>query len=247
MCQIRTLATGAWCSPRIRIWHTCDVCISLSTRQAAAYARRRLHFGRATAWVCSVAACGGGNEPVSTPAPGDTSANVFASLAGSYASGCVVYQAASGPSSASSSEESSATVSNLAGTDKATVSLRNKFYSGSENCAPATLDTDVTIGGQVTHRAATKVVSGTVANPKSGTAQIGEFRYDSLTLSKGSLNIALPTFGTTAQVAYLVEGSKVFVISGSRSPDGLGSRFSNTVMTRQQAATLGGSAWPERS
>jgi hypothetical protein len=197
----------------------------------------KLNFIASAVFLSVLAGCGGGGGDAA-PAAGNTvvgagvTTNVFADQVGTYASGCVVSSPASG-SSGGFSDETKVVISNPTGTDKATVSFQYKRFSGSDKCVASTLGGDITVGGQITHLTGTKVISGTASRPKTGTAKTVEFRFDSLTLSKGALNGTIPTFGTTAKVGYLIEGTKAYAITQTREADGLGSSFSTTVLTKQ--------------
>lgn len=197
----------------------------------------KLNFIASAAFLSVLAGCGGGGGDAA-PVAGNAAvsagltANVFTDQIGTYASGCVVSLPASG-SFGGTSEETKVVISNPTGTDKATVSVQGKRFSGSDKCLASTLSGDITVGGQITSLTGTKVIAGTASRPKTGTAKTAEFRFDSLTLSKGALSGTIPTFGTTAKVGYLIEGTKAYAITQHRDADGLGSSFSTTVLTKQ--------------
>jgi lipopolysaccharide export system protein LptA len=197
----------------------------------------KLNFIASAAFLSVLAGCGGGGGDAA-PVAGNpvvsasATTNVFADQIGTYASGCVVSSPATG-TFGGMSDETTVVISNPTGTDKATVSFQGKRFSGSDKCLASTLSGDITVSGQITQLTATKVIAGTTNRPKTGTAKTVEFRFDSLRLSKGALNGSIPTFGTTAKVGYLIEGTKAYAITQTREADGLGSSFSTTVLTKQ--------------
>lgn len=191
----------------------------------------KLNFVASAAFLSVLAGCGGGDA---APAAGNAGAttNVFADQIGTYSSGCVVNLPATAIDGGSS-EVTTVVISNPTGTDKATVSFQGKYFPASDKCLASTESGDLTVGGQITQLAGTKVITGTASRPKSGTAKIAEFRFDSFTLTKGTVNGTIPTFGTTTKVGYLIEGTKAYAITQTRDADGLGSSFSTTVLTKQ--------------
>lgn len=197
----------------------------------------KLNFIASAAFLSVLAGCGGGGGDTA-PAAGNptvvagSTTNTFADQIGTWSSGCVVSSPAIG-NFGGVSHETTVVISTPTGTDKATASFQGKRFSGSDKCLASTLSGDITVGGQITPLTGTKVIAGTASHPKAGTAKTVEFRFDSLRLSKGSLNGTIPTFGTTTKVGYLIEGTKAYAITQHRDADGLGSSFSTTVLTKQ--------------
>jgi hypothetical protein len=182
----------------------------------------------------TLAGCGGGGDSTQgnqLPNAGVT-ANVFADVLGTYSSGCVE----SLPATATyggASEITTIVFSNPIGTDKATVSIQGKYFPASNKCLLSTDNGELTVGGQITHLIGTKVIAGTANRPKAGVAKTAEFRLDSFTLTKGTVNGTVPAFGTTTKVGYLIEGTKGYFINQTRDADGLGGSFSTNVLTKQ--------------
>jgi len=128
------------------------------------------------------------------------------------------------------SEQGTLVVSAPLGSDKASATIRSQYYAGSTTCEANKLDTDVTIAGQIRDLASTvnrTLGSNTVA------AKVVEFRYDSLTVSKGTLSGSLPAFGVTTKIAYVVNGTNVYFTKGGRLADGLGDSLTSTPVTKQ--------------
>lgn len=186
----------------------------------------------ATALV--IAACGGGGDdppPVAGGAGtgGNTAGNPFAAMVGNWSSGCVntgVF--ADGPHS----EIVTATLGNLSGADKATVSISDKTYYGSATCEEAKLAQSGEAGGEVTALAPTKAIKGDPDHLKTGTAATANFRLDRVTFHKVSLNF-VPVTGAISKVGYMLQDGKLYGVSGSREADGLGRRFANLPLTKQ--------------
>ena len=72
-----------------------------------------------------------------------------------------------------------------------------------------------------------------MVDSKSGTVKVVEFKYTGLQLAIGNLEFPVPTAGATAKVGYLIEGNKIYALTGSRAADGLSDEFSSTVLTKQ--------------
>lgn len=195
----------------------------------------KLNFIASAAFLSVLAGCGGGGGDAAPAAsnPGVT-VNAFADQIGTYSSGCVVDS--DSPATATyggASQITTVVISNPIGADKATVSFQGKFFPASDKCLAGSESADLVVGGQITQLTGTKAITGTASRPKSGTAKIAEFRFDSFTLTKGTVNGTIPTFGTTTKVGYLIEGTKAYAITQHRDADGLGSSFSTTVLTKQ--------------
>lgn len=191
--------------------------------------------------ILMIAACSGGNDDNDGSAVagagggGDTATNPFIPFLGTWSSGCVVTTPAPRPGSLSNpprSELVTATLGNLSGVDKATVSIDDKNYYGSDTCDPAKLDQSGTVSGQVTAQTTTKVITGDPTHLKTGTAQTASFRLDSVSLHQVTLNFA-PAVGASSQVGYMLEDGKLYGVSGSRQADGLGKRFANIPLMKQ--------------
>ena len=174
-------------------------------------------------------ACGGGGGGGSTPAAGVTAANPFAADAGTYRFDCKVV----GTSSTPEYSTVIVVVEAPSGSDKANVTIQNQDFIDA-NCATApTLD--ITVRGDLSALAATKTITG-VGSEKSGTVKTAEFAYSGITFTKtpvGGFGGTLPLPGTKAKVGYLIEGNKVFGLSGSRALDGLPTSFSKNFLIKQ--------------
>ena len=181
-----------------------------------------------------VACGGGGGGTGSTPLAGVTAANPFAAEAGTYVSNCSALNTIpliTGVSIATS-EFSVLIVEAPIGSDKAKVTVQIQEFTGA-TCGPASAKTDdVTVRGDVSALPGTKTITGAVGE-KSGTVKTAEVAFTGLTLSMGTLGFPIPTMGTKAKVGYLVEGNKIYGLSGSRAPDGLPSSFSKNFYAKQ--------------
>ena len=189
--------------------------------------------------LAMLAACGGGGGGESTPAV-STVANAFAAEAGVYKTICNIRSIYQGPNVPRKIESDIAilTITAPSGSDKATVSAQGLTYSGSDCVTASAKIEDFTIFGTAVQLAGSKVITGVSgAKPgtdKSGTVKLGEVTYSGITLSLGSFgNVTLPVPGTKAKFGYLIEGSKVYVLSGSPAADGLPTSFSSTVLIKQ--------------
>jgi hypothetical protein len=167
-------------------------------------------------------ACGGGGGS-DTPTPAGGATNPFTAMVGTYSTGC-------GPDGATGSDITIVTISAPVGADKATISAQSKSFTGSTTCADAAKDFDLTVNGELTALAATKTITG---SGKTGKANTVAFKYSGLKLSGGSLNMPIPAAGTTSTGGYLLEGNKLYVLSGSRGADGLPDSFSSGVYVKQ--------------
>jgi hypothetical protein len=179
----------------------------------------------------ALAACGGGDGGDATPA---AVVNPFATMEGTWSSGCVNPSVIAPNGTTFTTPDSTqlvAVLSAAAGTETATVSIRQQTYRNSTTCEAAKLDQEGTIGGQLTALAGTKAIAGDPDHLKTGTAKTATFRYDSLSLH--NVTMSLPSFGYTASVGYMLENGKLYGVSGSRASDGLGTRFANIALTKQ--------------
>lgn len=175
--------------------------------------------------------CGGGSSaPGSSVAP---AVNVLAALNGNYVLTCTGetwIDAASGINM-SESQQSSVTIASDASANGAAVSMHSQYYVGSTNCAAATLDTDITVSGQLSDKGVSKNYKDAAGNTIA--AKVASFTYSGLKLSKGNLTGSLPTFGTTATIAYVLTGNNLFVSRGHRDTDGIGGALTTQAAVKQ--------------
>ena len=101
-------------------------------------------------------------------------------------------------------------------------------YTGSTDCAASTLNVDVTANGMLSDKGTTKNYPD--ATGKTVTAKVATFTYTGMTLSKGNLTMSLPTFGTTTDIAYVLDGNNLYVTKGVRGADGLGDSLSTAAV-----------------
>lgn len=167
-----------------------------------------------------LAACGGGSSDTTTTASTDT----FAALKATYVLACTGQTFTTGPES----DQGTITIATASGSNATTVSLRSQSYKGSTDCAASTLNIDVTANGQLSDKGTTK--NYTDATGKTVTAKVATFTYTGMTLSKGNLSISLPTAGTTTDIAYVLDGSNLYVTKGVRGADGLGDSLSRAAV-----------------
>jgi hypothetical protein len=177
----------------------------------------------------TLVACGGGDDSGTMPVV--QTANSFESSAGTYSSGCMA-------GFSGSSESFVLVVTPTPGADKASVSFQAKRYNTAD--CTTSVRTDFTGLGEITPLNQTKaitasktIVAGKMVDSKSGTVKVVEFKYTGLQLAMGNLAFPLPTAGATAKVGYLIEGNKIYALTGSRAADGLSNDFSSTVLTKQ--------------
>jgi len=170
-----------------------------------------------------LASCGGGGGESGTGTAGlSAQSNSFSALVGTYVLHCTA--------GTNDSEQGTLVVSMPQGSDKASATIHSQYYASSTTCEANKLDTDVTITGQIRDLAST--VNRTLGS-NTVSAKVVEFRYDSLTLSKGTLSGSLPAFGGMTKVAYVVNGSNVYFTKGARLADGLGDSLTSTPLTKQ--------------
>lgn len=186
-----------------------------------------LKFVLATA-VASVVlvACGGGggDSPASAgTGGGPADPNAFDAALGTYKSGCIPRQY----NSNNSSQDTTVAVSAPEGTNKAKVVITQKYYDNSTSCTGAPDEAFVGTG-QITSAAVTKTIT---SGAKTGVASTAEFKYESVTISAGTFSV--PSLGAVAKIGYLIEGGKLYPLSGKREADGLPSTFSSIVLTKQ--------------
>jgi hypothetical protein len=170
-----------------------------------------------------LAACGGGGGDGSAPA---ATANAFDSMIGTYTTGCVVL-------GTQQSRQFTLTISNPVGADKVSGTATSKDYFSNNSCDENALDKSFSVSGEATALAATKNIAGSLFEPKTGMAKTAEFTFSALTISKGTFNGTIPIPGTKTPIGYLLEGNKLYVLSGSREADGLPATFSKKVLTKQ--------------
>ena len=169
-----------------------------------------------------LAACGGGSSSTATTTTASTDA--FAALKATYVVACTGQTSNSGAESG----QGTITIATASGSNVTTVSLHSQSYTGSTDCAASTLNIDVTANGQLSDKGTTK--NYTDATGKTVTAKVANFTYTGMTLSKGNLTISLPTAGTTTDIAYVLDGSNLYVTKGVRGADGLGDSLSKAAV-----------------
>ena len=176
-----------------------------------------------------LAACGGGGSS-STATSTTASTDTFAALKATYAVACTgdTLRAQDGTITKLESSQGTITIATASGSNATTVSLRSQYYVGSTDCAASTLNTDLTANGQLSDKGTTK--NYTDATGKTVTAKVATFTYTGMTLSKGNLSISLPTAGTTTDIAYVLDGSNLYVTKGVRGADGLGDSLSRAAV-----------------
>jgi hypothetical protein len=177
--------------------------------------------------AASLTACGGGGGgDAPAPAPANTS---FSSYSGTYITNCYPYAKGS----------RDAYLETVTITASGEVTAQSRRFSSTTSAtaatctdAAATVTFDLSVKGTAVLQAVTKSITAKTPTEKSGTAATAEFTLKSLTLGKGSLdNIPLPN--ATSKVGFLLEGNKLYVLSGTREADGLADGFSRTVLTKQ--------------
>lgn len=174
-------------------------------------------FISAAIFLATLSGCGGGGGDAGSSGNDN---NVFRSLAGTYAVAC---------KSTTIGEDGSVTIDGLSGSDRAQVSVNWRQYS-QPSCASSTLVADATAKGEIRSLGKTKTYTHL---GQTVTAQVVEFTYTALTISKGSYSGSLPTFGTTTQMAYLLDGNKLYLSRGSRDADGVGTNLSPIAGVKQ--------------
>jgi len=185
--------------------------------------KNTLRFALSVSLSAMLAACGGGGSDSGTGTSGlGAQSNVLSPLVATYVLPCNARN--------NESEQGTLIVSSLQDSDKATATIHYKYYAGSTTCEATKLDTDITVGGQIRDLAST--VNRTLGSSTVG-AKVIEFRYDSLSLSKGVLGGSLPTFGMTTKVAYVMNGNNVYFTKGVRLADGLGDSLTSVPVTKQ--------------
>lgn len=174
-------------------------------------------------------ACGGGSS-----SSGSTSSNISATintldaLRGTYVMAC---KGDNNNGAAGESSQGTTTITTTPGsTGGAVVSMHLLNYTGSTNCSASTLDTDVTVNGQVSGKGTTKNYID--ATGSTVTANVVTFTYTGMTLAVGNLAGSLPVAGVTTDVAYVLNGNNLYVSKGHRGADGLGDSLT-TVSVRQ--------------
>lgn len=127
------------------------------------------------------------------------------------------------------------TISDPRGGDTASVTIDGVEYQSSAagaDCNPktGTVVFQAKIEGTIKALSATKKVS---LNGNMVDVQTAEFTYDAVSVKKGKLDAGMPAFGTKTRVGYLVDGNRLYFLSGSREADGLPGRFSAKWLTKQ--------------
>lgn len=195
--------------------------------------------------ICTFAlvACGGGGSGGTSSPVNDTSGNPFAARVGTYVSDCQddnpnPFQT---NQSAKRSVQVTLTISGPVDSDKASVSMRRKLFSGSDTCNAAAFSQDLTVSGQLTAISATKAItvnsplpSGwALSNKITGTASLALFRFDAYNVSTGNISGTIPAFGMTTKVGYMFSNGKLYGLIGPGDTDGVGQVFSNVYLTKQ--------------
>ena len=179
-----------------------------------------------------LAACGGGGDSsgssTETSANSSANTNALASMQGTYVTACIDRTNSGGTSE---SNQVTITITALAGSSEVDASVRNQYYDGSANCTASTLSGDLTVTGQLSSKSTTKIY--TDATAKSVTAKVLTFTYTGMTLSKGNLSGTLPVAGMTTDIAYVLDGSNLYLAKGVREADGLGDRLSAYAGVKQ--------------
>lgn len=177
-----------------------------------------------------LSACGGGGGSSSSSTPTvaatSTATNTLDALNGTYVLACKDETYGNGPAE---SEQGTITVEPGSAGNKATAHLQ--YYKGSANCAPATIDTDVTVSGPLSGKSTTKNYTDTTG--KTLTANVVSFAYSSFTLARGNLTFSLPAFGATTDIAYVLNGKNLYLAKGHREADGLGDSLSREILVKQ--------------
>lgn len=179
------------------------------------------NFAVITLLCATLAACGGSDD-----GNGDTSANTFKPMLGTYTVACSGYQSRD----TNVSEDGSVTITELVGADRAKVSIQARNYAspstdpGGRQCDAAKVNTDLTVTGEIRDLGKTK----TYTRPDGSkiTAKVVEVSCETFTMRKGQLSGTIPTPGAKTLMAYLVDGNKLYLSSGNREADGLGNGLS---------------------
>lgn len=182
-----------------------------------------------------LSACGGGGSSSDGTDSVTSGPNAFKDMQVTYAVACkgwqeTTYTAGVGVTpSANVSDQGSVAITALVGTDRANVTVHATAYKSAPNdpagskCDPAALTEDITVTGQIRDLGTTKLYAA--PNGPAGakvTAKVVEFTYYGFTMAKGVLSgVDIPTPNMTTQVAYLIDGDKLYLGSGGRGADGL--------------------------
>jgi hypothetical protein len=175
----------------------------------------------------ALSACGGGGGDSGGSSTEGANTNPLAAMQGTYVVACDGATHSSG----SWSTQTTIVITAPAGGSEVDVSVHDKEYTGSADCAASTLDDDVTVTGRITSKGTTKAY--TTATGKSVTAKVLTFTYSGLTISKGNFILPLPTFGTTTDIAYVLDGGNLYGAKGGRGADGLGDSLSARAGVKQ--------------
>lgn len=181
------------------------------------------------ATCAALVACGGGGSSDSDSSSTQASANTspLAAMQGTYVAACDGQTFDSG----SSSSQVTIIITAPAGGSEVDVSVHAKSYTGSSDCAESTLAADVTVTGQLSNKSTTKTYTDSTG--KSVTAKVLTFAYSGVTFSKGSFSGTLPVAGVTTDIAYVLDGSNLYLAKGVREADGLGDKLSTRVGVKQ--------------
>jgi hypothetical protein len=175
-------------------------------------------------------ACGGGGS--STPAA--SSDQSLAAYVGTYKTGCDLVN--TGDPTLNHADLGTVVINadgSIAVSSQSFDTPKPATTSGNYCASSATVTEDITVSGTAVLLPGTKTINAPVSTLKSGVVKTAEFTYTAIKISKGSIGGTLPAFGTKGKAGFLVEGNKVYVLSGTRDADGLPGSFSNTVLTKQ--------------
>ena len=190
-------------------------------------------FLAATAAILTACGGGGGDAPASASA-NSGSATSFATYVGTYKTGCQTLNL-----NQTVGNRYSYIYTVVVSADGNVTGKEEEFdapASISAPCVPSYLVSDVTVIGTAFLLGTTKNITA-AKSTKTGVAQLANFNYRGFKLSKGLLSNfgTIPMDGATTKIGFLVEGSQVYVLSGSRksSTDGLPDSFSSNVLVKQ--------------
>lgn len=182
-----------------------------------------------------LSACGGGGSSSSTNTGNSSaapSANSLTGLKGTFVVACAGESFSDGSQKTMYSDQTTLVVTPSASGISASVSVHTLGYTGSTNCDASTLDTDVTVTGDITDKGTTQNYK--TADGKTVTANVVTFSYNGLKLSKGNITGSIPLPGTKTNVAYYFDGKNLYGSKGNRTlPDGLGDSLTTRPAVKQ--------------
>jgi hypothetical protein len=175
--------------------------------------------------TAALGACGGGgSDSSSNDASGKSTASTsIAQMGGTYILPCrgTTFQPSADPSAdKSESETATIVITPDTVTGKASISAHHQYYRNSVNCDAATLDSDLTFLGTASDKAGSKNYTNAAGKPV--TAKVATIAYSGFTLSRGKLDLSLPTLGATTDMAYVLDNNTLYLSKGRREADGLG-------------------------